>query len=697
MPNSAQYPNLNPKSIAVVGASRDPKKIGSQILSNILVGKYKGKVFPVNPKAESIQSLKCYPNLTSITGEIDVAIIVLPAKIVPSILEECVLKKIQTVVIISAGFKEAGEEGKKLEEQITQIAEKGNIQLIGPNCLGFINTDINLNATFSAAPISKGNIVLFSQSGALATALLDWAHQSGLGFKHFVSLGNKANTNENILMEYWSQQNLDKNTLFAGYLEDFRYGRKFMELSSKVSKQFPIVILKPGKSSSATKAILSHTGSIATEDSIVDSALFQSGCVRVDTLEEFTNTINIISRQNLPTGNRTLIITNAGGPGVLTTDNIEQSSLSMSALSESSVAALKSKMPEASSISNPLDILGDADAKRYELAIEAAISDENVDGIIVLLTPQTSTEIEKTAEVIAKKYIDNPHKPIIACFIGGTLVEKAHEILNKNNVPVFRYPNDAVKALSWTYQAQVAKSQPDFIDQYKKTELTPQGTQNIVGNESEELAARYGIQITKSISISPDQDSVPDISSEIGFPVVAKIISPKLLHKTEVSGVITGLKNQEDLIDTVNNLKLAWSQVFPNDPNYCIQIQKQIMGGEDVILGMKNDPSFGPVLLFGAGGTLAELHKDTSQRICPISKEQILEMIKETRVYEALTGYRGADPRDIDSIVATLMNIQIITMENPDISEIDINPFIVLKEKEGGYAVDVKIIKNVYK
>jgi acetyltransferase len=697
MQSSAQFPNFYPKSIAIVGASRNPKKIGSQLLANIILGKYRGKIFPVNPKAKAIQTLKCYPSLSEIKENIGVAILVVPAKVIPSIMEECVTSQIKTVVIISAGFKESGEEGKKIEEQVISIAKKGNISIIGPNCLGFINTDINLNATFSAAPINNGNIVLFSQSGALATAMLDWANQSGLGFKHFISLGNKANTNENTLLEYWSSQKFDKGTLFAGYLEDFKYGRKFMELSSKISKQFPIIILKPGKSKSATKAISSHTGSIATEDSIVDSALLQSGCVRVDTLEEFSNTINIISRQNLPKSNRTLVITNAGGPGVLTTDNIDNSSLEMAKLSESSIAALKKKMPEAASISNPLDILGDADAKRYETAIDIAISDENVDSLMIILTPQSSTQIEKTAEVISKKYVNNPQKPVVACFIGGTLVEKSHEILNTNNVPVFKYPNDAVKSLSWTYRAMKSKSIPEFLDQYKIIFQTPISTRNTVGTKAEDLAAKYGIPITQSRCILPDQESVPDIGSELGFPVVAKLISTKLLHKTEVSGVITGLKNQEEVIDTVNTLKQSWAQVFPNDPNYSIQIQKQIMEGENLIIGVKNDPSFGPVLLFGAGGTLAELHKDISQRICPATKEQIIEMIKETKIYEAITGYRGTTIRDIESVITTLLNVQIMAIENPDILEIDINPFIVLNENDGGYAVDVKIIRNIYK
>jgi len=391
-----------------------------------------------------------------------------------------------------------------------------------------------------------------------------------------------------------------------------------------------------------------------------------------------------------------LVITNAGGPGVLTTDNVEESDLEMAKLSESSVAVLKSKMPEASSLNNPLDILGDADAKRYEIALDTALTDENVDSIIAILTPQTSTQIEETADVIIRKYVDFPQKPIVANFIGGTLVEKAHQLLNKNNVPVFKYPNDTVKALSWTYLALKAGSTPDFIDKYKPMTKQASRTEYVVGPEAEEFAARYGIPITQCISISPDEDTVPDVGSQIGFPVVAKLISPKLLHKTEVSGVITGIKNQEEIVDTVNKLKTSWSEVFPNDPDYSVQIQKQIIGGENLILGVKNDPSFGPVLLFGAGGTLAELQKDTAQRIVPATKEQILEMLKETKIYEAITGYRGTSPRDTDSIVTTLLNIQIMAIENPDITEIDINPFISLDQREGGVAVDVKILKNIY-
>jgi acetyltransferase len=695
MPQSAQNPKmLSPDSVAIIGASRSPEKIGSQIMDNVVKGGYKGKLYPINPKAEMIQNIQSYSSVMDVKDNIDVAIIATPAQTVPKILLECAQKNIQTVVIISAGFKESGKEGKDLENKIISIARENNIRIIGPNCLGFVNTDINLNATFSAAPIQEGNIILFSQSGALATAILDWANQSNLGFKHFVSLGNKANTNENHLLEYWSNTDLPSDTVLAGYLEDFKDGRRFMELASKISKKYPIIILHPGKTESAHKAISSHTGSIATDNSIIDSALRQSGCVRVDTLEEFTNTITIISRQSLPRGNNVLVVTNAGGPGVLTTDLIAQSPLEMAKLSESTKSALKSNLPPAASLSNPVDILGDGDAKRYDVSLQAGLADKNTDSAIVILTPQTSTEIEKTAEIIAKKRADFPNKPILASFIGGTLVESAHKTLNKNEIPVFKYPGDTVKALTWTYLALKAKEVPEFMDKYQKKDSQSQQKVNIVGAQAEDMAAKYGIPIAKSISIPPHQDTVPDIGTEIGFPVVAKLISPKLLHKTEVSGVFTNIKNQQEVIETINKLRAAWAQVFPGDLDYSVQIQKQVVGGEQVIMGMKNDPSFGPVILFGSGGTLAELQKDTAQRIAPATKEQLSDMIKETKIYQVISGYRGSKSRDIETIVTTLLNLQIMATENPDIQEIDVNPFIVLDQGQGGFAVDVKIVSS---
>lgn len=681
---------LAPTSIAVIGASAEPQKIGYQVLANIIKGGYTGKIYPVNPHADRILRHQCFKSVLDISENVDLAMIVIPSQVVRPVVEECAKKKIHTVVIISAGFKETGKDGAKLQQEVEKIARDSEINIIGPNCLGFMNTELRLNATFSATTANPGNVVFFSQSGAFGTAVLDWATKVSLGFKYFVSIGNKATVNENVLLEQWLTEfeNSSENIVFAGYLEDFSDGHEFMKVASRISKTHPIVIFKPGKAPKAQEAISSHTGSIATEDKIVDAALKQSGCIRVQTMEEMFNTIQLLSRQSIPRGNRVAIVTNAGGPGVATVDCIAESRLEMAELSETTKYSLSQKLPPAANIKNPVDVLGDAPADRYDAALEILSADENVDAMIVLLTPQAITQCEKTASIICEKYRKYSNKPIVPCFLGGSIVSGAIEILNQYQMPIYQYPDEAVTALENAYMYRTRHG-VDALEFPNLEIASPVGHSiNVVGKRAEELVEDYGITIPPCIYLNPGE-KVTDL--DFDFPVVAKLISPQLVHKTELSAVKLNLTTSDELNHAITQLSQTWTQAFPDSDYFQIQVQQQIKG-ENMIVGFKRDASFGPVILFGAGGILTELFKDTSQRIAPVDREMALEMIQETKVAKILEGFRGSEPQDIEAIANTIVRVSQIALEHPEIKEFDINPFIVLNQSLGGTAVDVKII-----
>lgn len=689
---------FSPQSIAVIGASSNPAKIGSQILTNIIKGEYRGRIYPINLKAGTIQGLQVYPSVTDIPEPIDHAVVAVPASIVPTVLEECGRKGIPAVTVISAGFKESGEEGATLEKELIHTCKQYDIKLLGPNCLGFINTDIQLNATFSASDARKGHVILFSQSGAFGTAILDWAKEVSLGFKYFFSLGNKAVLDETELLSHWVDtfSENSENIVFAGYLEDIRQGRKFMELASQISKHHPVVIFKPGKTPAALKAISSHTGAMATEDSILNTALRQASCIRVNDIQELFDTIQILSRQSIPRGNKVAIVTNAGGPGVAASDIISETELELATLSETTIHSLSQTLPNASGLNNPIDILGDATAERYDQAIRTTLLDENVDSVIVLLTPQAVTEVEKTASIIAEIYQKYPFKPIVAAFIGGKIIEPGVDILNHSQMPIFTYPRQSIHALSnaFLYRRSLDEAEfKDFVTPKVPTVPLPQplhGT--IVGKESEAFVQSYGIPVPQSFYLQPHDQIPSSLTNQITYPVVAKIISPKVLHKTELKGVIQNINSTIELGIAISQLTKRWESEYPDDPLFKIQVQEMIMDGELVIIGFKRDPNFGPVLLFGSGGIYTELYSDYTQRIAPISEEDARAMIAETKVASILRGYRGKPGRDVDSIVNSLLKLSAIAIEHPDISEFDINPYIVNNEGLGGYAVDVKIV-----
>src|SRR3989344_4467385 len=572
---------FNPKSVAVIGASRDKKKIGSIAVRNILESGFKGKVYPINPNAKTIQKLKCYPDVSSLPEIPDLAIISIPSQIVPKLLEEIGEKGVKNVVIYSAGFKEIGEEGAKLESELLSISKKYSLNILGPNCLGFLNNSVPINTTFGSVIKNKGNLRFISQSGAIAASIFDYAKSSGLGFSEFITLGNKTVIDENNILEYWLENKF--YSPIGMYLESLSDGKKFLNLSFKLVKNHPIFILKPGKSKAAKKSMQSHTGSMAGEDDVLDAALRQYGIIRCLGLEDIFDLFKAFSWGKIPKGNNLAILSNAGGPAVLSADLVSESGLKLAILSAKTKKILEENLPRYASIVNPIDVLGDALSDRYHVALEAVLKEENVDAVLVLLTPQVMTQIEDTAEVIVN-LSQKSKKPVFCSFIGGTEVEKGERLLNEYKVPAFRYPERGIYALAkmwgWYKNSKVpypslrgvlSLSKDDEATSAQLDRFVPlsmasiptikqivthvkgynRNTLNI--SESNEIlkALKINVPATKVIS---SLEEAYDFANNNDYPIVLKISSSNLIHKTEVGGVVANIQSKEQLIENFRTI-----------------------------------------------------------------------------------------------------------------------------------------------
>lgn len=696
---------LQPKSIAVIGASRDKGKLGRLVLDNIINHGFKGKVYPVNPKSARIGKLKCYKSVRDIPGRLDLALIAIPSKFVYSVVKECCDKKVGSIAVISSGFSEIGQEGLKEELKIKGLAGSCGINFLGPNCLGIISTNVKLNATFAKNKVSKGNIAFLSQSGALGTAALDWAEESGVGFSHFISLGNKASLSENAFLKYLSEdREIDAIVL---YLEDFSDGKNFIKIASKIKK--PIIVLKPGKSEAAQIALGSHTGSLAQDDLIVSKALKQAQVLRVETIEELFNVMKLFSYKKKLEGNKIAIVTNAGGPGVITTDAVELTGLKLAQLANKSQQYLALKLPGAANFRNPIDVLGDALADRYEVALKTAISDRGVDGVIVILTPQVMTEIEKTAEVIYKAS-RRTDKFIVSVFIGGKEVKKGAEILARRNMPFVSYPDDAVKALAYIVKSKTPKKEGKTIQSIgSKQKKNVLKVSKLIQNKHGALDTQVSEKIIKIYKIPVLESYFPqDIAAarkfvkKLKFPVVMKLIHPDLLHKTDLNAVklnITGDNELRiafgDLVKQAGKLRLE---------GYKVQMQHFVKGALELIIGVKCDQDqyvdiggrkvvrkrgFGHSIMFGMGGIYTEIYKDVSLRIAPLTMRDINELINETKVSRILKGARGIkyNMKKVREILAKLSQL---VVDFPQIAELDINPLFA--KGDDVWVVDVKMI-----
>ncbi|MBN1374078.1 acetate--CoA ligase family protein [Candidatus Dojkabacteria bacterium] len=688
---------LKPKSVAIIGASRNPSKIGSRVLKNIISGGFEGDVYPVNPEAETIQGITAFASVSDIPTIPDIAVIVIPAEYVPTAVEECVKKQVPNIIVITAGFSETGKHGAFLEEQVKERLKDSNTRLLGVNCLGLITQRSKLNASFASFMPNDGNVAFLSQSGAFGTSILDWTATFNVGVKYFISLGNKTDLTETDFLENFRDEEAIK--CIALYLEDIEDGRRFASLVRSISPYKPIILLKPGKSKESKSAISSHTGSMVGDIEIAKQAAKQNGIIEVSTMRELFNMARFVSWNEITETQRVAIVTNAGGPAAHTTDVLVEASLTLAKLSEETKKNLKKILPTAASVKNPVDLLGDAPAKRYEDALNLVFKDPNVDSIIVVLTPQAMTQIPETANAISK-IIEQTTKPILTSFIGGAQVIKGLNVLEKRNIPCFEFPEDAVSVLTHinNYQIQknkiLASNYPSDKKENQEKYLKIRAILQKVAVVSHVVPVTISNEIFKTLGIKiPDYITVNSSEEAISFgsthkSIVLKLDSPQIVHKTEFSAVKIGLDTPEKIATAFSELtNTANSEMISN---HTIMAQKQILNGLETILGVKIDTNFGPTIMFGSGGVTTELFHDISQSVAPVSNKDILDMVTSPKVYKLIKGFRGKPGYDIKELLKTIIILNNLVLNVPEIKEIEINPMILTRES--GYAVDIRCI-----
>lgn len=685
-----------PKSVAVIGASADPEKVGHSVVNNLKKFNYKGNIYPVNPKSNEILGLRTFKSIFDIKEDIDLAVIVIPAVFVPSVVRDCVKKKIKSAVIISAGFKEAGSAGIVLEQEIKSIADNEDIRILGPNCLGVMNTSNSLNATFAAGMLPKGRLSFFSQSGALGIAILDWAIGNKVGFSKFISLGNKADLNETDFIEYFI--NDPETDVILGYIEDVVNGKRFLDIARKATKIKPVILVKSGGTQAGARAASSHTGALAGSENAFNAAFKQTGIVRADGIEDLFEAAMSFNSNKLPTGNNLLIITNAGGPGIIAADTAEKLGISLPQLSKDTINILSSLLPKNASLYNPVDIIGDATADRYAAVIENAVNDPNINGILIILTPQAVINVEDTAKIVvnASKRSD---MPFITSFMGWERVRSSVEYLKSSSIPNFSYPEPAVKAFKrlfdhWTWTKKEEPRQNKIKSKSKKVtakidEAIDANRLQFAEDGSREILSEYGFEFPERyLAVSPSDAA--SSAAKIGFPVVMKISSPDILHKTDIGGVKIGINSASEAEDAFADITMNARKFMPSAFINGVLVYKMVPKGKEVILGITYDRTFGHMIMFGLGGIYVEVLKDVSFRIVPVSRADALEMIQEIRSFQLLKGTRGEKPADIDSIADAITRLSQLSLDFPMIQELDINPLVVYEK--GSIALDARII-----
>jgi len=687
---------FNPRAVAVVGASDSEGKVGYSVLKNLIEYKHPRNIYPINPKSETVQGLKSYRSLLEAPDGIDLAIIIIPSQFILPVFEDCGKKGIQTIVVISAGFKETGIEGAKIEDDLVKKAKELGIRFIGPNCLGIIDTHSRLNASFSAGVPPAGNIAFFSQSGALCTAVLDWAMGEKIGFSKFISIGNKADVTEIDMLEML-KDDADSDVIL-GYIEGVTDGVKFMQKAKEVSQKKPLVILKAGSTASGAKAASSHTGTLAGSQKAFDAAFKQANIIKAESVEDLFDFALAFSYQPIPKGPHLTIITNAGGPGIMAADACEKSTLKMAKLSKKTVDKLREYLPPVAALYNPVDVIGDARADRYKNAIETVIEDKGVDGILVLLTPQEMTDVEDIARIIGDLSLRS-NKPILASFLGENAVKKGIEILNEKRVPNYSFPEHAIRAFEAMVKYEQDIKRPSLrpkrfkVNKKKVKEVFDSvrkiGNFDIGESEAREIISAYGFSLPKSVLAETSEDAV-SIANKIGYPVVLKVSSPDILHKSDVGGVKVGLQNDKEVRDAFQQIMINSKRFMPGSHINGIFVQEMARGGKEVILGVTRDPQFGPMIMFGLGGIYVEVLKDVSFRIAPICEHDARAMITEINSFPLLKGVRGEKAADIDAIKNSLLRLSQLVIDFSEIIEGDINPLLVKSKDEGAIAIDVR-------
>ncbi len=683
---------LNPKAVAAIGASDSEGSVGQAVMKNLLLGKDQRKIYPVNPNRASVMGLKCYPDIAKIPEHVDLAVIATPAKTVPRIVEECAKAGVDGVIIISAGFREIGAEGAKLEEEIKRIQSKYDIRVLGPNCVGLVRPQINLNATFLRDNPAPGQIAFISQSGALGSAILDWAVSAQIGFSMFASLGSTIDIDYGDMIDYLGENPHTKSIII--YLEGVGNAKKFMSAARGFARTKPIIVIKAGKYAAGAKAASSHTGALAGDYEVYDAAFKRAGVVMVDEISDLFNCATVLDSRHLPMGPRLAIVTNAGGPAVLAADSIVNHGGELARLSDETIHSMDANLPAFWSHGNPLDILGDADVKRFELAVGACIADPNVDGLLVIYTAQGTTEPTVIAESVSK-IAANRRKPLLTVWMGENSVREARIVFHNHDIPTYPTPEEAVKTYMYMYRYRrnldLLYETPEELSvdfappKHHLKVMIRKAAKNrkaLTQEEVDRFLDAYDIpRVQGAVATSVDEASM--FASEFGYPVVLKIASQDILHKTDIGGVIVGIGTPQELKDSYKLLLERAHKAKPDARIDGVYIQKMMRNVDyELILGSKIDRDFGAVILFGMGGIGVELLKDVSIGLPPMNQVLARRLMEETKIYQALSkGLRHNPPIDLRPLEELIVRFSNMIVDFPEIAEMDINPLVVAEGK----------------
>ena len=690
---------LSPKSIAIIGASDKEGSVGRAITSNIMKG-YKGIIFPISPTRDTVFDKPAFKTVLDVKEPIDLAVVVTKNDIVPAVLEECGKKKIKGVIVITAGFKEVNEEGRKLEQHVKDIVKKYGIKLIGPNCLGVMNLDPKtmMNSTFLKITPKSGQIALVSQSGAICAALVEDASAQGIGFSAVVSLGNKADMSEVDVLQMLAEHKQTK--VIVMYLEDMGNGQEFLKICKQITKKLkkPVLVLKSGRSPEGAKAAMSHTGALMGSDEIYDAVLHQAGAIRVDTMEELFDYATAFSKQPLPANGDLVIVSNAGGPAIISTDACSKTGIKMASI-EDIRPKINAVIPPWGSSRNPVDIVGDADYNRFNNVLENVLGHKNVGSVITMCTPSATLDYDKLADVIvkmSKKY----KKTMLASLMGLDEGIKNREILAAGDVPYYTYAEGSIRALkamlrftAWQkspegtvtkFKADKAKAKKVF-DAVKK-----QGRTNLLEEEGQEVLRAYGFPLPQSI-LAKTEDEAVKTAKKIGFPVVMKIASPQIIHKSDAGGVKVGVSNEKDVRDAFNTIIKNAKKYNAKATIKGILIQEMVKGGKELIIGSKLEPGFGPVIMLGMGGIYVEVLKDVTFRLAPITNKEADDMINSIKTKKILEGVRGEKPSDLKKLSELIQKLSALVTDFKEIKELDMNPVLVMEQGKGCKILDIRI------
>jgi len=685
-------PFFNPKSIAVVGASPKKNKLGNILIENIQRAGWRGKLFYVNPSHSRIGKSKCYANLSEVKQRIDLALVAIPALAVKSVIEDGIKArpKISNFVVISSGFKEIGKEGKRREEKLSRLAKRHSINILGPNCLGFINSKAKLNATFASGGFKSGKVAIVSQSGALAVALLDWAKNASVGFSKVVSIGNKADLDESHIINHLIKDN--DTRVIAIYLEDIKNGREFVQAVGKAAQKKPVVVLKAGRTEAGKRAVSSHTGSLAQDEEVIRAIFNKLNIIVAENISEFQNLIKLLSSEASPEKKEVIVVTNAGGPGVLASDCIGKSKdLKLLKFTNDFRKKIKKLLPIGASEENPIDILGDADPDRYKKALDQLSAKYKEYPLLVILTPQSQTDPDQVAKIISRH--KDKFSSVAACFMGGVKINKAKNLLGFNGVANFDSPGIALRTLEKVVRYRFGKSKRaiGLREQPPIAKVSPcikkalgEKRKVLFWEEVNDIFKKYGLPLAKSIIF----DSLEKLNTEdIFYPCVLKTNDPKIIHRWEKKGVILNIQDEEEL-------KSAFQRIKKSTNASRFLIQPMLKTGLELIIGMKRDKTFGPVIICGAGGTYAEILKDRLILIPPLGANAIKKKISGLKIYPVLKGFRGESGYDLNEIAKILLAVENMTFENPQVSEIDINPLMIYNDGSQAQILDAKVYLN---